>query len=250
MKIFSKPARIGTPALDKALRPPPSPNKLPAISSPMPRLTPSAAAIAAALGAGGERKPSFSSMHSSSTGALTSASTQDLHSQYASFQGYSSSPPAQQKDHSHSHKPHFLRPRRDKDHTFSSSASNSKAISADGSSLYSFGPSSPNSAVFGSSSKADLQKTITGIDIGARGKGGKGFTGGSSWDDAFLEGFGAGGSGIGQDNAWTVLRSRVLGLFDGEPLRNTVEDLNKLVVYNLPLPSPPQPLTNQYPAST
>ena len=84
--------------------------------------------------------------------------------------------------------------------------------------------------MFGNSSKVDLQKTITGIDIGVRGKGGKGFPGGSSWDDAFLEGFGAGGSVIGQDNAWTVLRSRVLGLFDGEPLRNTVEDLNKLVV--------------------
>src|SRR5205807_2860133 len=87
MKIFSKPARIGTPTLDKALRPPPSPNKLPAISSPIPRLTPSAAAIAAALGAGGERKPSFSSAHSSSASTLISASTQDLHSQYASFQG-------------------------------------------------------------------------------------------------------------------------------------------------------------------
>ncbi|PWW72253.1 HbrB-domain-containing protein [Tuber magnatum] len=179
-----------------------------------------------ALGAGGERKPSFSSAHSSSTSTLISVSTQDLHSQYASFQGYSSSPPAQQKDHSHSHKPHFLRPRRDKDHTFSSSASNSKAISADGSSLYSFGPSSPSSAVFGSSSKADLQKTITGIDIGPRGKGGKGFTGGSSWDDAFLEGFGTSGSVIGQDNAWALLCSRVL-------------------VYDLPFPSLPFPTVNQ-----
>lgn len=147
---------------------------------------------------------------------------------------YSSSPPAQKDSHSHLHKPHFLRPRRDKDHsgiTFSSSSSNSKAISADGSSLYSFGPSSPSTAVFGGS-KADLQKSISGIDITASKKN-KGLgLGGNSWEDGFFDG-NLGASGIVTETAWPHLRQKVLGLFEGEPLRNTVEDLNKLVTLHI-----------------
>lgn len=228
MKLFSKPTRIGTPTMDKAHRPLPSPNKLTSISSPMPWMTPSAAALSAAVQ--GDRKPSFTSMHSGSAVTLIPAPT-EFHHQYSS--SYSSSPPAQ-KDHSHSHKPHFLRPRRDKDHsiTFSSSSSNSKAISADGSSLYSFGPSSPSTAVFGVSSKADLQKSISGIDISASKKN-KGLGhGGNSWEDGFFDG-NLSSSGIVAETAWPHLRQRVLGLFEGESLKNTVEDLNKLVALHI-----------------
>lgn len=229
MKLFSKPTRIGTPTMEKAHKPLPSPNKLTTISSPMPRMTPSAAALVAAVS--GDRKPSFSSMHTGSAITLIPTPSEGFHHQYSS--SYSSSPPAPKDSHAHSHKPHFLRPRRDKDHsgiTFSSSASNSKAISADGSSLYSFGPSSPSTAVFNISSKADLhlQKSISGIDITAskKSKGGLGH-GGSSWEDGFLDG--NLGSGIVAETAWPHLKQRILGLFEGEPLRNTVEDLNKLV---------------------
>ncbi|KAL7276160.1 hypothetical protein RUND412_000853 [Rhizina undulata] len=233
IKLFSKPGRIGTPQVDKTLRPPPSPNKIPSISSPIPRLTPSSAILAS------DRKPSLSAaIHSSaSTAALISATQDVLHpfpSAASSLSGYSSSPPA--KDHSHSHKPHFLRPRRDKDHaniTFSSSASNSKAISADGSSLYSFGPSSPSSTVFGSSSKVDLQKSISGIDISSSSKSSKSFKSGASWEEAFLENSGLGtGVQLGE-NAWALLKNRVLGLFEGEPLKNTVEDLNRWVIFHI-----------------
>lgn len=228
-KLFSKPTRIGTPTMEKAHRPLPSPNKLNAISSPMPRMTPSASALAAAIA--GDRRPSFTSLHTGSSITLVSAAGEGFHSS-----SYSSSPPAQKDSHSHSHKPHFLRPRRDKDHhsgiTFSSSSSNSKAISADGSSLYSFGPSSPSTAVFGVGSKADLQKSISGIDITASKKNkGLGLSG-NSWEDGFFDG-NLGASGIVTETAWPHLRQRVLGLFEGEPLRNTVEDLNKLVTLHI-----------------
>ncbi|KAL0640716.1 hypothetical protein Q9L58_000020 [Maublancomyces gigas] len=230
-KLFSKPTRIGTPTMEKAHRPLPSPNKLNAISSPMPRMTPSASALAAAIA--GDRRPSFTSMHTGSSITLVSASGEGFHHQYSS--SYSSSPPAQKDSHAHSHKPHFLRPRRDKDHhsgiTFSSSSSNSKAISADGSSLYSFGPSSPSTAVFGVSSKADLQKSISGIDISASKKNKGQGHGGNSWEDGFFDGNLA--SGIVTETAWPHLRQRILGLFEGEPLRNTVEDLNKLVTLHI-----------------
>lgn len=230
-KLFSKPTRIGTPTMDKAHRAPPSPNKLTTISAPMSRMTPSASALAAAIS--GDRRPSFTSMHTGSSVTLVSASGEGFHHQYSS--SYSSSPPAPKDSHAHSHKPHFLRPRRDKDHhssiTFSSSSSNSKAISADGSSLYSFGPSSPSTAVFGVSSKADLQKSISGIDISASKKKGLGY-GGNSWEDGFFDG-NLGASGLITETAWPHLRQRILGLFEGEPLRNTVEDLNKLVTLHI-----------------
>lgn len=87
--------------------------------------------------------------------------------------------------------------------------------------------------MFGSSSKGDLQKGISGIDIGSGGKGGKGFKGGSSWEDGLLDAIGSGV--IGAEAAWPLLKGRVLGLFEGEALKNTVEDLNKLVVYVLQL---------------
>jgi len=226
-KIFSKPGRIGTPGIEKSLRPPPSPNKLPQISSPIPRLAPG--------NDESSRRPSYSSAYASSTTLVSGSEI-----------AFSVSPPTtlvergfretkeevrKEKDH---HRTHFLRTRRDKDHgTFSSSNSNSKMADSAGS-LYSFTPSSPSSTVFASSK--DLQKTISGIDITSASKTSKTFKaalgggGGSmaSYEDSFLA------LDLGPaENAWSTLCARVLPLFDGDLLRNTVEDLNRLVTLHI-----------------
>jgi len=234
MKIFSKPSR---PTVEKALKPPPSPNKHGHIPPPMARL--GSGVGVGSRGLDESRRPSFSSMASGLTGN-TLVNSIDGGSFSTGIGIYSESPPAmlvergfkeakeekKEKDH-HSHKPHFLR-NRNKDHgTFSSSASNSK-IAPDGGSLYSFGPSSPSSTVF--SSTKDLQKSISGIDI-TNSKASKGFKGGSFSEESFLDPVNP--SGAAAENAWSVLQSRVLPLFDGDPLRNTVEDLNKLVTLHI-----------------
>ncbi|KAI5799893.1 HbrB-like-domain-containing protein [Geopyxis carbonaria] len=159
---------------EKALRPPPSPGRRPSFGS---------LAAAAAAGGGGESI-------------------------------YSSSPPTVAVKDSHSHKPHFLRPRRDKDHTFSSSASNSKTVSTTEPALYSFGPSSPG----------HIPKSISAIDITSKKPSAAlASLAGASYDDPGLF------PELTLDSAWPLLRARVYPLFDGEPLRNTVEDLNKLL---------------------
>ena len=206
MKIFSKPSRAGTPVGEKALRPPPSPNKLSHISNPLPSLTRAAPSSGLVAAAHETRRPSFSSNTTTLIADATSV--------------YSSSPPAsllstfkESVKESHSHKPHFLRPRRDKDHTFSSSASNSKT---DGSSLYSFGPSSPSSSVFTlpkpDGGAATTKKPTLKLHSSPMPP-----------DDLLLEG----------ENPWHLLRARIQPLFSGTPLRNTVEDLNRLVALHI-----------------
>ncbi|KAF8540015.1 HbrB-like-domain-containing protein [Trichophaea hybrida] len=235
MKIFSKPGRIGTPGLEKTLRPPPSPNKLGQISAPIPRLAP-------AKILDDSRRPSFSSLASGySTTTLVNSSD-------PSFLGasYADSPPAtlvergfkeakedggkEGKKEKTIHRPHFLRPR-DKDHgAFSSSNSNSKMADAAGP-LYSFGPSSPGSSVFASSK--DLQKSISGIDITSSSSSKTSKTiktafSASNYEESILT-----PDLAPIQDAWPFLCSRVMSLFKGDPLRNTVEDLNKLVVLHI-----------------
>lgn len=128
------------------------------------------------------------------------------------------------------HRPYFLRPR-DKGHgAFSSSNSNSEVTDAAGP-LYSFGPSSPGSSVFASSK--DLQKSISGIDITSSSssktsKTLKSTLSASNYEESLLT-----PDLAPIQDAWPVLCSRVMPLFDGDPLRNTVEDLNKLVALHI-----------------
>ena len=199
MKIFSKPSRIGTPGIDKASKPLPSPNKLGQISAPIPWLAPGKAGLA-----DDSRRPSFSSLASgySSTSTLVDPSAAG-----ASFllgggggsggggggagggggtpystessptplidRGFKDSPSSKEdgggagggaggakKEKSHHHRPHFLMRPRDKEHHGTFSSSSSNSKIADpAGSLYSFGPSSPGSSVF------DLQKSISGMDM-------------------------------------------------------------------------------------
>ena len=276
MKIFSKPSRIGTPGIDKASKPPPSPSKLGQISAPIPWLAPGNKA-----GLGDEsRRPSYSSLASgySMTSTLVDPSAAGVSfllggSGTAGGGGgtplYTESPPTTliergfkdpssskedgggvggvggagagagagggaKKEKSH-HRPHFLRPR-DKDHgTFSSSSSNSKIADPAGS-LYSFGPSSPGSSVFVSSK--DLQQSISGMDMIASSaslsasktsktfKAALGSSSSTSYEESLLA---ADLTPAAAQDAWPIFCSRVLPLFDGDPLRNTVEDLNKLM---------------------
>ncbi|KAI5856046.1 HbrB-like-domain-containing protein [Tricharina praecox] len=223
-KIFSKPGRIGTPGIEKTLRPPPSPNKLPQISSPIPRLAPG--------NDESSRRPSYSSAYTSSTLVAGSEIAFSVSPPTTIIErGFRETKDEVKKEKDH-HRTHFLRTRRDKDHgAFSSSNSNSKMADAAGS-LYSFTPSSPSSTVFASSK--DLQKTISGIDITSASKTSKTFKaalgggGMSSYEDSFLA------LDLGpSENAWSTLCARVLPLFDGDLLRNTVEDLNRLVALHI-----------------
>ena len=224
-KIFSKPGRIGTPGIEKTLRPPPSPNKLPQISSPIPRLAPG--------NDESSRRPSYSSAYGSSTLVAGSEIAFSVSPPTTIIErGFRETKEEVRKEKDH-HRTHFLRTRRDRDHgTFSSSNSNSKMADAAGS-LYSFTPSSPSSTVFASSK--DLQKTISGIDITSASKTSKTFKaalggGGGvlSYEDSLLA------LDLGpSENAWSTLCARVLPLFDGDLLRNTVEDLNRLVTLHI-----------------
>lgn len=277
MKIFSKPSRIGTPGIDKALKPPPSPNKLGQISAPIPWLAPGNKAGLA----DDSRRPSYSSLTSgySVTSTLVDPSAAGvsflLGGSGAGGGGgtplYTESPPTPliergfkdpssskedgggggggggtgagaaagggaRKEKSHHHRPHFLMRPRDKEHhgTFSSSSSNSKIADPAGS-LYSFGPSSPGSSVFASK---DLQKSISGMDIIASSaslsasktsktfKAALGSSSSASYEESLLA---ADLTPAAAQDAWPIFCSRVLPLFDGDPLRNTVEDLNKLM---------------------
>lgn len=108
--------------------------------------------------------------------------------------------------HHHGHKHHLLlRPRKDNGLVLSSSSSNSKPTNAEGSSIYSFGPSSPLNAAFGS----NLSKSSSSLDIRST----------ASKDERFDT----------RDDLWQALRSKVLPLFAGEGLRTPIEDLNGLV---------------------
>ncbi|KAI5818236.1 HbrB-like-domain-containing protein [Pyronema omphalodes] len=196
MKIFgssSKPGKIGTPGIDKALRPLPSPNKLGQISAPIPRLTPMVS-----KGLDDSRRPSFSSLASGFSASSTLVNTNP------------------EKDKT-LHRPHFLRSR-DKDHhhhsTFSSSASNSKMADTSNISLYSFGPSSP-------STKSDLPKSS---DLTLKTSKALKSALGASYEEPL---------DLTAQDAWPFLCSRVLPLFVGEPLRSTVEDLNKQVTLHI-----------------
>ncbi|CCX04281.1 Similar to Target of rapamycin complex 2 subunit bit61; acc. no. O74547 [Pyronema omphalodes CBS 100304] len=265
MKIFgssSKPGRIGTPGIDKALRPLPSPNKLGQISAPIPRLTPMVS-----KGLDDSRKPSFSSLASGFSASSTLVNTNsEVNSLNNSFNGnginggyppnpvqsYSGSPPLiergfkelslrdvererdlqsrdRERDRDNNplgqlgqlnktlHRPHFLRSR-DKDHhhhsTFSSSASNSKMADTSNISLYSFGPSSP-------STKSDLPKSS---DLTLKTSKALKSALGASYEEPL---------DLTAQDAWPFLCSRVLPLFVGEPLRSTVEDLNKQVTLHI-----------------
>jgi hypothetical protein len=228
MKIFSKPGRIGTPGIEKTLRPPPSPSRMPQISSPIPRLV-------AADGDG--RRPSYPNSgteagYSESPPAATTATIVERGFLSSKEEGERK----KEREH-HSHKPHFLRSRRDKEHAFSSSNSNSKVAADAAASLYNFSPSSPSSTVF-SSSALTLQRSISNMDIATPSTK-------SSKTTAFKSALGAGSSSnttyeeggflipSDPETAWSILCARVLPLFDGDPLRNTVEDLNKLVSMNI-----------------
>lgn len=204
-KLFS--SRSVTTALgggDKDKRPPPSPSKIShsLISSPIvPRL---------GTGMSSEsRKPSFSSSAVTLVGSAAAATTgpTDIltppQAPYATTSIYSSSPPNSVKEH-HS-RTHFLRVRKDPNAvTLSSASSNSKAISADGGSIYSFGPASPSTSVFAGSSKTKRDEK------------------GDKAEKGDPEG--------GVDD-WGFVRRAVEVLFEHEMLRTPVEDMNKFVVY-------------------
>ncbi|ODQ64769.1 HbrB-like protein [Nadsonia fulvescens var. elongata DSM 6958] len=105
------------------------------------------------------------------------------------------------------HKHHLLLRSRKSDHSgviLSSSSSNSRLIPDKGS-LYSFHPSSPGS----------LQKSLSALDL-------KNFI--IKEDKEQIA-----------DDAWALLCSRVLPLFNGEGLRVPVEDLNTLVLMHINL---------------
>ena len=92
--------------------------------------------------------------------------------------------------------------------TLSSASSNSKPISADGSSIYSFGPASPSSSVFAQAGKASA---VAETKYGSVGKG--------DHDSA-----------MNATDDWAFVRRNVGALFEGQQLRVPVEDMNKYVV--------------------
>ncbi|KAF8476886.1 HbrB-like-domain-containing protein [Kalaharituber pfeilii] len=206
-KLFS--SRIGTPSSEKGQKPPPSPNKIShsIISNPIPRIGSSIS--------GSERKASFSSSTVALVGAATATAT-DVFS-YAPPQApyassiYSSSPPASSSGKEH-HRPHFLRVRKDNNTVaLSSASSNSKPISADGSSIYTFIPSSPSSSVF---AQTHSKSSSTGdTKYGSAGK-----------DHDFM---------AQSVDDWGFVRRNVGALFEGEQLRTPVEDMNKYIVNHI-----------------
>lgn len=110
-----------------------------------------------------------------------------------------------------SHKHQLFRSRKDVHPglVLSSSASNSKPSSIDGSSLYSFGLNSPSTASFaGAMSKSSSSLDLKGV---------------ASRDER-LEVY---------EDVWPLLRARILPLFGGENLRPCIEDLNRLVMVYL-----------------
>ncbi|KAK6359433.1 hypothetical protein TWF696_000593 [Orbilia brochopaga] len=189
MKIFSKPLRAAqsAQARNAEQKPLPSPSKL---GAPLPRIPSSVS------NPDGSRRPSFTSTISDTL--------------------YSSSPPTS----SHSHKHHLLLRGR-KEQPLSSANSNSKLV-AEGSSIYSFNPSSPSAANFAVSTTVTAgQKTlVTNADI----KHVVGVVSGKDKDAA--------GEQV-LEEVWPLLKSRVLPLFAGEGLRTPVEDLNKLVIVHI-----------------
>lgn len=201
-KLFSKPTRIGTPpTFEKVKKPLPSPNKLTTahISSPIPK-------IVGVHDGNRERKSSFGNSVTGGglavedrTGGL--GLPQPLFAQGS----YSSSPPSSgllsSKEH-HS-KTHFLRPRKDPYAlTLSSASSNSKLINADAASIYSFGPSSPSTAVFSGTHKDSTHSSSKHT---------------LATSDAL------------NTDEWNFVRKNVLTLFEQGVMRTPVEEMNRYV---------------------
>ena len=196
------------------------------ISNPIPRIT------------GSERKGSFSNSinPSSSTVTLLGAATVSAMGSgvgadvfnYAPPQApyassiYSSSPPnavssgsGGGKEHSSSRTHNFLRVRKDTNQSSSSS-------------IYSLIPSSPSSSVFThqshSKSSSSKSSTMVGEDGTLEKFSHKKDTGKLDINDPNY---------LGSPDDWPFVKRCIAGLFEGEPLRPTVEDLNRLVLANI-----------------
>lgn len=258
MKLFSKPKHIGI-GRDKDLgrdRAMPSPSKMGfAGASGLSRI------VSGSTSSLVDPPPNHQSMYSlsnASTGTVVPSDRQTTEKE-------------KDKDKDKAHRHHFLpRPKlklKDRDDHYnlplSSASSNSKPSDPNApQSLYSFTPSSP--VVAGSA----FGKSVSGLDIlhGGRalrekkkeekalaesehelansvngatpavfpGPGSVGSSAGTLGEAALretLQGFGL--HNMSPDDAWDLLKAKLLVIFDGEDVRNAIEDLNKLVLIHI-----------------
>ena len=224
MKLFSKPKHIGIPGIkddkSKAL---PSPGR----ASPGPGIF-------------------YKNYNVSSTSLIDSSVPASAGSIYSIPNASTSTlvPKPEEKGHRNflSRQKHRLKDKMD-DHslTLSSAASNSKPVDPEvPGSIYSFAPSSPGPA------QGSFSKSVSGLDLrhGGRalrekrekesdwlGASGLAITNtlplGIDFNYGNLQGFGL--SNMTADEAWDFLKAKILIIFEGEELKMTVEDLNKLV---------------------
>ena len=248
MKLFSKPKHIGITSYkdaDRRDRPLPSPGKAP---SPGPNVLSKAANIST-LSLVEPNAPTSGPLYStnnSSTSTLV--------------------PKAEDKEKAHRH--HFLSRQKNRfkdkneDHglTLSSASSNSRPVDPNApQSLYSFAPSSPGPT------QGSFAKSVSGLDLRHGGRalrekwreekastipevrkqesdrhewapsaasGPTAVT--NAWMIAGIYGDPSNGQGLGMPNvaaedAWELLKAKMLVVFEGEDVRATIEDLNKLV---------------------